>query len=61
LGKVAIISLTCRRDEGIPSALLEHELREYLMHNDRITRKWFVEKISILNDAEVAEARQVAQ
>jgi hypothetical protein len=61
LGKVAIISLTCSRDEDIPSSLLELELRKQLLHNKRIVGRWVLEKITILEDSEVRERKQIAR
>ena len=53
--KIAVISLACKQDERAPSALLERELRESLMNDDRISSRWKVEKVTILDDAELVQ------
>ena len=53
LVKVAVISLTCKQDEHAPSAVLEHELWENLIQNDKISGKWKIEKVTILDDTEL--------
>jgi hypothetical protein len=60
LTKIAIISLTSRRDDG-SAAILERELWETLMHNERISSKWLIEKISIIDDTELNEVREYAR
>ena len=59
LTKMAVISLTSRT-EGTPG-VLERELWEALIHNDKISSKWFVDKISILDDTELEETSQLAE
>ena len=58
--KIAIISLTSKRDDG-SAAILERELWKALMYNERVSSKWLVEKISIIDDAELNEAREYAR
>jgi hypothetical protein len=60
LTKIAIISLTSKRDDG-SAAILERELWKALMYNERVSSKWLVEKISIIDDAELNEAREYAR
>jgi len=60
LGKIAVISLTHKKDEIAPAAILEHELWEALAKNDKISRKWHVEKVTILDDAELTASSQIA-
>ena len=58
--KIAVISLACRGDETTPSAALERELRENLIHSDRISSRWTVEKVTIIDDIELTERRPFA-
>ena len=60
MAKIAVIALTHRIDEITPTAILEHELWEALANNDKIARKWFVEKVTILDDTELTESSQIA-
>ena len=56
--KIAVISLACKQDERAPSALLERELWEKLIHDDEISRRWKVEKVTILDDTELIDERR---
>jgi hypothetical protein len=59
LGKIAVISLTYNLDEKVPGALLELELRKHFMNNDKVARKWTLEKITILDDAEIKQPTEI--
>lgn len=50
MAKIAFVILVNNKAVETPAEVLEQELRQILGHNDMITTKWSVEKITITDD-----------
>jgi hypothetical protein len=52
LAKIAVIALSSRANDDVGVDVLERELREALLFNERISTVWIVDKVTVLDDAE---------